>query len=114
MMRRRDIEALGLFDERFVTYDEDLDFCRRMDGRGAIRLRREPRVKLVHVGGGSSTASVKHDLTRRSRYVYYRLHQGRAAAFIYARALPAVLRMDAARSRLTSRWVHGHRSSARL
>jgi GT2 family glycosyltransferase len=113
MMRRRDIKALGLFDERFVMYDEDLDFCWRMKGRGRTFVY-EPRVRLVHVGGGSSTVSVKHHLTRRSRYVYYRLHHGRAAAFLYARALPAVLRLDATRSRLTSRWIRGHRSSATL
>jgi N-acetylglucosaminyl-diphospho-decaprenol L-rhamnosyltransferase len=102
LMRRQDVAALGLFDERYVTYDEDLDFCRRMNARGRTCVY-EPRVALVHVGGGSSDESVKGELMRRGRRLYYSLHQGRGAAFMYGRGLPALRRLHAAQARLRRR-----------
>ena len=88
LMRRADIEVFGLFDERYVTYDEDLDFCRRINARGRTFVY-EPRVGLTHVGGQSSSETVRRELLRRGRRRYYRTHHGPAAAFVYAKVLPA-------------------------
>jgi GT2 family glycosyltransferase len=82
LLRKRDVDHLGLFDESFVTYDEDLDFCRRLarSGRRAVYV---PAVSLVHLGGRSSTSSRKRQLQRTGRWRYYRRHHGLAAATAY-------------------------------
>jgi N-acetylglucosaminyl-diphospho-decaprenol L-rhamnosyltransferase len=111
LMRRTDLATLGLFDERYATYDEDVDFCRRMHARGRTFIY-EPRVTLIHVGGGSSSPSVKQGLVRRGRHLYYKLHHGRTAAFAYASVLPALLRIDGACARLARRLVTTRRARA--
>ena len=93
LARRSDIAAVGLFDERYVTYDEDLDFCRRMRDRGRVFVY-EPRITVTHVGGGSSSPDAKAALMQRGRYLYYARHHGRAAAFMYRRVLPALATID--------------------
>jgi GT2 family glycosyltransferase len=59
-------------------YDEDLDFCRRLQRRGETALY-VPSVELVHVGGASSTSDHKRALSRRARSVYYRRNHGMLA-----------------------------------
>jgi GT2 family glycosyltransferase len=102
LMRRSDVEAFGLFDERFFSYDDDIDFARRMSARGRTFVY-DPRVRITHIGGGSSTESKKTELTQAGRRLYYRLHHGRLAAFLFAHALPAFRRADALGTRITRR-----------
>jgi GT2 family glycosyltransferase len=90
MLRRQDVQRYGLFDERFQMYDEDLDFCFRMRAAGREILY-EPRVRVVHVGGASSTTLDKSALTNRARRLFYRVHFGRAAAASYEPGLRAVV-----------------------
>ena len=82
LMRRHDAVALGLFDETYVTYDEDLDVCRRLRnaGRGVALV---PDVRLTHVGGRSSTPAGKLRMMRRGRARYYRKHHGALASGMY-------------------------------
>jgi GT2 family glycosyltransferase len=82
LMRREDAAAGELFDPRFVTYDEDLDFCRRQRERGR-RVVYVPEVTLVHVGGQSSRPAIKQRLERRGRARYYRVHGGRAKSLAF-------------------------------
>lgn len=102
LTRRSDLESLGFFDERFFCYDDDIDFARRMSKRGRTCVY-DPRVRLTHVGGGSSAGSKKTKLTQAGRRMYYRVHHGRLAALLFAYALPAFTRADAFRARLTRR-----------
>ena len=53
VIRRRAIESVGGFDERFFLYWEDTDLCRRIKDAGweIIYL---PAAKVVHIGGKSS------------------------------------------------------------
>src|SRR5262249_20808734 len=81
LVRRRDVAA-GVFDEHFVTYDEDLDFCRRMRAAGR-RVVWVGSVSLTHLGGASSAGSAKRALERRRRTRYYRRHRGHAAALAH-------------------------------
>jgi len=82
LLRRSDMEAYGLFDEAFVTYDEDLDLCRRLRGAGR-RIVYVPGVSVVHLGGSSSTSERKRKLMEIGRRRYYRRHHGRATALAY-------------------------------
>lgn len=52
-IRRADVEASGVFDERFFLYFEDVDLCLRMWQRG-LRVRYLPEVECVHAHRRSS------------------------------------------------------------
>lgn len=53
---------VGLFDERFFMYGEELDWCRRFRGAG-WRISYVPAVEVVHLEGASS----RLDLAARDR-----------------------------------------------
>jgi GT2 family glycosyltransferase len=54
--------AVGLFDERFFMYSEELDWCRRFKAAG-WRVAYVPEAEVTHLEGGSSRA----DLAARDR-----------------------------------------------
>lgn len=98
LISRADFHDLGLFDESFPLYDEDLDFCVRAKARGKTLLY-VPEVELVHLGGASSTAEVKSASMIAARRHYYEVHHGRWAALrfdAYLRVLPAAAALVAA------------------
>jgi GT2 family glycosyltransferase len=110
LIRRADVAPGELFDPRFSTYDEDLDFCRRHRDRGR-RIVYVPEVTVVHIGGQSSRPELKRRLERRGRAHYYRQHGGlaRSLAFVAltagiakARRAKRIVNQAGARS-LTSR-----------
>ena len=52
LVRRADAEAVGLLDERFFLYTEDVDFCHAIRARG----RQDPvhaRGEITHLRGRS-------------------------------------------------------------
>ncbi len=72
---RADAEAVGLLDERFFLYTEDVDFCAAVRGRGR-RIRFVPSVEVRHLRGRSrsrnpSAASAAY---RRSHLAFYAKH----------------------------------------
>jgi GT2 family glycosyltransferase len=82
LLRLSDARRYGPFDERFTTYDEDVDLCRRLadDSRLVVYV---PFASLVHVGGASSDPAHKQRLMRNGRRRYYRRHGGLSAAVAY-------------------------------
>lgn len=75
LVRRADAEAVGLLDERYFMYTEDVDFCaaiRRL-GRRVVFV---PDVEVVHLRGRSGVSAP--DATRRayeqSHRAFYRKH----------------------------------------
>jgi GT2 family glycosyltransferase len=97
LLRTSDARHYGPFDERFTTYDEDLDLCRRLsdDGRLAFYV---PSVSVIHVGGASSDPRRKQRLMRAGRRRYYRRHGGIAKALAYRTIVSGA---DAAKGLLT-------------
>ena len=75
LVRRSDAEAVGLIDERYFMYTEDVDFCAaiRARGRGILFT---PAVDIVHVRGRSAAgaSSATDDAYRRSRLAFYEKH----------------------------------------
>ena len=75
LVRRSDAEAVGLIDERFFMYAEDVDFCAsiRARGRGVLFY---PAAQIVHLRGRSrATASAATDRAyRRSQLAFYQKH----------------------------------------
>ena len=75
MIRRSDFESLGGFDEAFFLYAEDVDLCYRLHLLGR-RIIYEPRAKVRHFVGGSSSRNRFRALWERHRsmYTFYKKH----------------------------------------
>jgi N-acetylglucosaminyl-diphospho-decaprenol L-rhamnosyltransferase len=75
LVRRADAEAVGLFDERFFMYTEDVDFCAAIRARGR-RIVFTPDVEVVHLRGRSAaTAPAATEAAyRRSQIAFYEKH----------------------------------------
>ena len=58
LLRAEAFRAVGMFDERFFFYVEDLDLCRRFADSGQ-ELWFEPRAEAVHAWGGSTRKPTK-------------------------------------------------------
>ncbi len=56
MTRRNALQQVGLLDERFFIYKEDVDWCKRFGDAGwAVRFY--PRASAIHLGGASSSVA---------------------------------------------------------
>ena len=75
LVRRADAEAVGLMDERFFMYAEDVDFCASIRARGR-RVLFCPTAEVVHLRGRSrATASAATEWAyRRSQLAFYEKH----------------------------------------
>jgi N-acetylglucosaminyl-diphospho-decaprenol L-rhamnosyltransferase len=56
LVRRRDAEGVGLLDERFFLYTEDVDFCASIRARGGTVLF-TPAAEITHLRGRSRAAN---------------------------------------------------------
>jgi GT2 family glycosyltransferase len=76
LVRREDAEAVGLLDERFFMYTEDVDFCAAIRARGR-RIAFTPEVEVVHVRGRSvaSAPASTQAAYRRSQMAFYEKHR---------------------------------------
>jgi N-acetylglucosaminyl-diphospho-decaprenol L-rhamnosyltransferase len=75
LVRRADAEAVGLFDERYFMYTEDVDFCAAIRARGR-RIFFTPKVQIVHLRGRSAAAApiATRSAYHRSRLAFYEKH----------------------------------------
>lgn len=75
LVKRADAEAVGLFDERYFMYLEDVDFCAAIRARGR-RVLFVPTVEITHLRGRSAaTASgATRAAYRRSQLAFYEKH----------------------------------------
>lgn len=78
LVRRTDAEAVGLLDERYFMYAEDVDFC------AAIRARSRkviftPTAEVVHLRGRSAASlpAATDAAYRRSQLAFYAKHHPR-------------------------------------
>jgi GT2 family glycosyltransferase len=78
MMPRRLFDEVGLLDEGFFLYNEDVDFCQRVH-RAGRKVVYFPEVSLVHhIGGSTSTLPNRSVIERhRSMWRYYRKYMRR-------------------------------------
>ena len=70
LIRREVIEKIGLMDEGYFMYFDDVDYCRRTQEAG-WNILHWPQARIVHLRGGSG--SVKSDVASRRRpkpYLY--------------------------------------------
>jgi len=89
LVRRADAEAVGLLDERFFMYTEDVDFCAAVRARGR-KVLFTPAAEVVHVRGRSRQTAPRASEAayRRSQLAFYEKHHPRWAPVLrlYLRA----------------------------
>ena len=83
IVRRKAIDAVGIFDERFFMYWEDADWCRRMRD-GGWKVVYFPQASVVHyVGGSSNQIVLKSQIAfHKSVYLLFEKHTPSAPLFL--------------------------------
>ncbi len=80
---RSDAEAVGLLDERYFLYTEDVDFCAAIRKRGR-KVLFTPAATITHARG-RSRATAPHAMNeayRRSHLAFYEKHHPRWAPLL--------------------------------
>jgi len=85
LVRREDAESVGLLDERYFMYTEDVDFCAALRAQGR-RILFTPEVEVVHLRGRSVAAArdATEQAYRRSQIAFYEKHHPRWAPVLKA------------------------------
>jgi N-acetylglucosaminyl-diphospho-decaprenol L-rhamnosyltransferase len=75
LVTRADAEGVGLLDERYFLYTEDVDFCAALRARGR-QILFTPNAEVVHARGRSRTAvpGRMNAEYRRSHIAFYEKH----------------------------------------
>ena len=84
--RREAVSEVGLLDETFFLYNEDIDWCMRFRAAG-WDVRFCPDAEAIHFGAASSSAAPQRFAVekQRARLRLYRKHYSRAAvAYFFA------------------------------
>ncbi len=84
LLRREAVEQVGLLDEGYFMYSEEIDYCRRLHEAGWA-LYWAPEAEVVHYGG-QSTRQVATEMFLRlyaGKLRYFRKHEGARAGRIY-------------------------------
>jgi GT2 family glycosyltransferase len=84
MARREALDQVGLLDERFFMYGEDIDWCHRFRLAG-WRIVFYPEAEALHYGGASSSnAPVRFSVEmERANLQYWQKYHGRILLFFY-------------------------------
>lgn len=84
IVRRAALEQVGLLDEQFFIYSEEVDLCERLR-RSGWTIHWAPQADVVHYGGQSTNqvAAVMFLQLYRAKVQYFRKHHGKSAARAY-------------------------------
>lgn len=84
MVRRDVVESVGILDERFFFYSEDVDWCKRIRDAG-WKLIHYPKAQIIHYGRGSSSdAPIKFQLQLlKANWQYWRKHKSLLECFLF-------------------------------
>lgn len=83
-VRRKSLEQVEGFDERFFMYFEDADLCRRVREAGWF-VYYVPDIEVVHQTGGSSRSKPKAIwLLHKSAFLYHRKHGAHGPLNLYS------------------------------
>jgi N-acetylglucosaminyl-diphospho-decaprenol L-rhamnosyltransferase len=84
LVRRDAAEQIGLLDERFLLYCEDVDFCAAIRGLGR-EVRYTPSVEIQHLRGRSlaKLPRLKNYVYRHSQLAFYAKHHPRWAPILW-------------------------------
>lgn len=90
LLRREALDQVGLLDEGYFMYSEEMDLCQRLR-RAGWRLYWVPQAEVVHHGGQSSKLAPVEMFIHlyRSKVLYFRKHHGTWRARFYKLVLAA-------------------------
>ena len=104
LLSRRALDEIGLFDEDFFAYHEEVDWCARARARG-LRIVYAPRAEVLHRGEGSSGGgryvSRKQYFVARNSVLFARRHGSPSERLRFAVAVLASLPFQYLRRRLS-------------
>lgn len=105
LIRRSALAQVGLFDERFFMYAEDMDLCTRLRAAG-WQIWFSPQLEVEHVGGTATAGKRRMTLEHsRSIYTYFVKHRSAGWRVVLRPLVWVALRLRAA---LVS-WSKGER-----
>jgi len=83
VVRRKALADVGLLDERFFMYFEDIDFCKRIKDKG-WQVQYFPDETILHYGGQSAKLNIMKIMVenRKSQLYFSRKHYGVLGAFV--------------------------------
>jgi GT2 family glycosyltransferase len=78
MLKKEAINQVGLFDEKFFMYSEDVDLCHRLRQKG-WDIYYTPEVEIIHLEGKSAVTNTEKVQIeyRRSQLYFYRKYYGK-------------------------------------
>lgn len=85
MIRRKTLDSVGNFDERYFLYQEDSDYCLRAAGQG-WEIHYVPQSEIIHAGGlgGTKTNPFRSVFEWHwSYFMLYRKHFARDYFFMF-------------------------------
>jgi GT2 family glycosyltransferase len=84
LLRREALDQVGLLDDQYFMYTEEVDLCYRLHKSG-WKLFWVPASKIVHYGGQSTkqVATKMFLCLYQSKLIFLRKHYGRMAAQTY-------------------------------
>lgn len=74
--------TVGLWDERYFLYSEELDYQRKVR-RAGFEIRFAANALCTHVGGESNSNAKLFALLTANRLRYYRRYHGKLASFLF-------------------------------
>lgn len=86
LIRREVIDRIGLLDDGYFMYFEDIDYCRRARAAG-FRVLFWPDARVIHFLGSSSQMSAVESLRKRAPRYYYEARARYFAKFYGRRGL---------------------------
>ncbi|OQY20272.1 MAG: hypothetical protein B6I35_10690 [Anaerolineaceae bacterium 4572_32.2] len=108
LIRREALDQVGLLDDGFFMYSEELDWCRRARDVG-WKIIYYPEARVLHYGGQSSEQVKAFQIIRfnQSKIRYFRKHHGRLVAAL----LRAFLLMNYGYQLAleSAKWLIGHK-----
>lgn len=112
LVRGEAIAQVGLLDEGFFMYSEELDWCRRMANAGWEAIY-YPRAVVIHYEGRSSAQVVpaRHIRFGNSKVRYYEKHHGSLAATLVRMFLLGTYWYSVAEEGI--KWLLGHKRAMR-
>ncbi len=84
LLRKEVLDQVGLFDESYFLYSEEIDLCYRIK-RAGWRLVWLPEAAIIHLGGQSSKQVARRSFLNlyQGKVMFFRKHYGLIRAFFY-------------------------------
>jgi GT2 family glycosyltransferase len=84
LVRREAMQQVGLMDEAYFMYSEEVDYCRRLRDAG-WQLYWVPQAEVIHYGGQSTRQAATEMFLQlyAAKLRYFRKHEGRRAGQVY-------------------------------